>query len=130
METDLKERLWRSPRKLRLLLSILSVAFGVVYLSIVAMALVLSGRDLLENDKYWTYYAIVVPLLFAIFCLISARISTLTPLLIWSGVILTIFTLPAVFVSFLSAGLLLPVLAIVWVRLAVVEKSLSVNKTA
>jgi energy-converting hydrogenase Eha subunit E len=86
----------------------------VIYLFVVSVALVTSGRELFREPRMW--YAFLAPVSYAAFCLLYAA-GAIGPALSKPIVILVhAAVLPALIVSFMFLGFGLPVLALIWWR--------------
>jgi hypothetical protein len=105
----------RDVQRRRATLRVASLTYGGIYLSVVLVALVTGGDALLSESTGW--YAALAPLVYAATCALWSMgvPRELSRLLV---ALLHLATLPALVVSFLGLGLLLPLLAILWWRAA------------
>lgn len=107
--TSNRGRYWK-----RVLPGLSAGAYIVIYLVVVSVALITSGTELFREPRMW--YAFLAPVSYAAFCLLYAA-GAIGPALSKNLVILVhAAVLPALIVSFMLLGLLLPVLALMWWR--------------
>ena len=99
----------------RIILGLFACAYLMAYLFVVGVACITNGNDLIREP--WAWYAFLAPVIYAAFCalyacgIIGPRVSQNVLLAIH------ILVLPALALSFLMLGLLLPILAWLWWRL-------------
>jgi len=91
-----------------------SWVYLAVYAFVAFVAIVTSGADLIKDPL--AYYAILVPLLFATFCLWTASHQVSARRLFRYGIVAHVLAAPAVFVSLLFLGVGLPILSYLWWR--------------
>ena len=97
-----------------ILLLVGGLGYLIFYCFAILVALATNGSELLTQIQAW--YAGLAPLIYASYCIFSvlaARKVTVKGLLI-PGIVLGVFTVPALSVSFLGYGKYLPLLMILW----------------
>lgn len=101
-----------APRISRALLCLASVAYVLIYVSVLFVALATSGHELVRSPGAW--YAAVAPVLYA--GIAGAYAFRILQRPIHRGILLLLhlLVLPALLFSFLQFGLFLPVIAVLW----------------
>ena len=97
---------------IRILLALTSLGFFCVYTFTVWVALCTSGSDLVKDPV--AYYVAIVPLLYFIFCFVSAVSKLSKKVMIFCGIVLHVALVPCLFSSFLHIVDYAPILVILW----------------
>jgi hypothetical protein len=100
--------------KWRNTLLVAALLMGIGYAAVVLVALIVSGNELLTQPL--AYYAAIMPFIYLAFCIATALGRIPTQAMPTYGLLMHIVAAPCVVFSFLGIGLLLPLLAFLWLQ--------------
>ena len=101
-----------NPKIARVLLGLMSIAYLVIYLLVIAVAIVTGGDEVVSEPGFW--YAAIAPLIYVGTAGADAFRRLPSPLPVAALIAIHVLIAPALLFSLLGLGLLLPLFAIVW----------------